>query len=74
MEISQSLLMYGGNLLGSVLDEGDEATKRFTYFLGKPSRLVRYNEAEVHINRHLTLFVCTKYEAKVAKNEQQPFL
>ncbi|KAF5768075.1 hypothetical protein HanRHA438_Chr14g0643071 [Helianthus annuus] len=51
--------MLRGNFLGSVLDKGDKATKRFTYFLGKPSRLVRYNEAEAHINRHLTLFVCT---------------
>ncbi|KAL9997486.1 putative molybdenum cofactor sulfurtransferase [Helianthus debilis subsp. tardiflorus] len=29
---------------GSALDEGDKATKWFTDFLGKPSRLVRFNE------------------------------
>ncbi|GKC12749.1 mitochondrial amidoxime reducing component 2-like protein [Tanacetum coccineum] len=29
---------------GSALDEGDEAAKWFTEFLGKPSRLVRFNE------------------------------
>ncbi|KAK9067766.1 hypothetical protein SSX86_011877 [Deinandra increscens subsp. villosa] len=29
---------------GSALDEGDEAAKWFTDFLGKPSRLVRFNE------------------------------
>ncbi|KAI7748211.1 hypothetical protein M8C21_002920 [Ambrosia artemisiifolia] len=29
---------------GSALDEGDEAAKWFTNFLGKPSRLVRFNE------------------------------
>ncbi|XP_076916812.1 uncharacterized protein LOC143576655 [Bidens hawaiensis] len=29
---------------GSALDEGDEASKWFTNYLGKPSRLVRFNE------------------------------
>ncbi|KAI3507412.1 hypothetical protein L1887_22397 [Cichorium endivia] len=29
---------------GSALDEGDEAAKWFTEYLGKPSRLVRFNE------------------------------
>ncbi|KAJ0512922.1 putative molybdenum cofactor sulfurtransferase [Helianthus annuus] len=29
---------------GSALDEGDKAAKWFTDFLGKPSRLVRFNE------------------------------
>ncbi|KAE8713956.1 malate dehydrogenase [Hibiscus syriacus] len=30
---------------GSALDEGDEASKWFTDFLGKPSRMVRFNAA-----------------------------
>ncbi|XP_022749581.1 mitochondrial amidoxime reducing component 2-like [Durio zibethinus] len=30
---------------GSALDEGDEASKWFTNYLGKPSRLVRFNAA-----------------------------
>ncbi|KAL5578463.1 hypothetical protein UlMin_020162 [Ulmus minor] len=30
---------------GSALDEGDEASKWFTNYLGKPSRLVRFNTA-----------------------------
>ncbi|KAL4318324.1 hypothetical protein GQ457_18G003930 [Hibiscus cannabinus] len=30
---------------GSALDEGDEASKWFTKFIGKPSRLVRFNAA-----------------------------
>lgn len=29
---------------GSALDEGDKASEWFTKFLGKPSRLVRFNE------------------------------
>lgn len=29
---------------GSGLDEGDEASKWFTNYLGKPSRLVRFNQ------------------------------
>ncbi|KAF3663924.1 putative MOSC domain-containing protein 2, mitochondrial-like isoform X2 [Capsicum annuum] len=29
---------------GSALDEGDEASKWFSKYLGKPSRLVRFNE------------------------------
>lgn len=29
---------------GSALDEGPEASKWFTDYLGKPSRLVRFNE------------------------------
>ncbi|KAF5781312.1 hypothetical protein HanXRQr2_Chr11g0482001 [Helianthus annuus] len=29
---------------GSALDEGDEASKWFTNYLGKPSRLVCFNE------------------------------
>lgn len=28
---------------GSALDEGDEASKWFTNYLGKPSRMVRFN-------------------------------
>ncbi|MBA0806638.1 hypothetical protein Gohar_022506, partial [Gossypium harknessii] len=30
---------------GSALDEGDEASKWFTNYLGKPSRMVRFNAA-----------------------------
>ncbi|GMJ01849.1 hypothetical protein like AT1G30910 [Hibiscus trionum] len=30
---------------GSALDEGDEASKWFTKYIGKPSRLVRFNAA-----------------------------
>lgn len=29
---------------GSALDEGDEASRWFSKYLGKPSRLVRFNE------------------------------
>ncbi|CAK9160119.1 unnamed protein product [Ilex paraguariensis] len=32
---------------GSAFDEGAEASKWFSYYLGKPSRLVRFNEAQV---------------------------
>lgn len=32
---------------GSALDEGDEAAKWFTEYLGKPSRLVRFNEGKI---------------------------
>lgn len=29
---------------GSAFDEGDEVAEWFSHFLGKPSRLVRFNE------------------------------
>lgn len=33
---------------GSALDEGDEASKWFSNYLGKPSRLVRFNAGMLH--------------------------
>ncbi|XP_054776571.1 uncharacterized protein LOC129285052 [Prosopis cineraria] len=48
---------------GSALDEGDEASKWFSDYLGKPTRLVRFNtESEVRVvdpdyaNGHNTMF------------------
>ncbi|XVE71565.1 hypothetical protein DITRI_Ditri10aG0161500 [Diplodiscus trichospermus] len=48
---------------GSALDEGDEASKWFTKYLGKPSRLVRFNAASetrpvdpVYANGHNIMF------------------
>lgn len=34
---------------GSALDEGDDASKWFSNYLGKPSRLVRFNEGRAFI-------------------------
>ena len=33
---------------GAALDEGDEASKWFSNYLGKTSRLVRFNAGKVH--------------------------
>jgi uncharacterized protein YcbX len=48
---------------GSALDEGDEAAKWFTNYIGKPSRLVRFNEVSetravdpVFANGHNVMF------------------
>ncbi|XVF34498.1 hypothetical protein REPUB_Repub18cG0063700 [Reevesia pubescens] len=48
---------------GSALDEGDEASKWFTNYLGKPSRLVRFNAASetrpvdpVYAQGHIVMF------------------
>ncbi|OMO80389.1 hypothetical protein COLO4_24113 [Corchorus olitorius] len=48
---------------GSALDEGDEASKWFTTYIGKPSRLVRFNAASecrpvdpVYANGHNIMF------------------
>ena len=42
---------------GAALDEGADASKWFTDYLGKPSRLVRFNAGRVHLGfqriRHL---------------------
>lgn len=35
---------------GSALDEGDEASTWFSNYLGKPSRLVRFNAGRVHFD------------------------
>lgn len=35
---------------GSALDEGDEASKWFSDFLGKPSRLVRFNHGTLQFS------------------------
>ncbi|XVE98468.1 hypothetical protein REPUB_Repub03eG0109200 [Reevesia pubescens] len=48
---------------GSALDEGDEASKWFTNYLGKPSRLVRFNAASetrpvdpMYADGHIVMF------------------
>ncbi|KAM0008907.1 putative molybdenum cofactor sulfurase [Helianthus debilis subsp. tardiflorus] len=41
---------------GSALDEGDEASKWFTNYLGKPSRLVCFNEGNSDLFIHQLVF------------------
>ncbi|XP_059625734.1 uncharacterized protein LOC132268865 isoform X1 [Cornus florida] len=55
---------------GSVLDEGDEASKWFSNYLGKPSRLVRFNEVSE------TRAVDPNYACgyKIMFSDQYPFL
>lgn len=44
---------------GSALDEGDEASKWFSDFLGKPSRLVRFNHGTLQFSAsQLKLCLC----------------
>lgn len=40
---------------GSALDEGDRASEWFTKFLGKPCRLVRFNEGNTQLLNILNL-------------------
>lgn len=46
---------------GSALDEGDEASKWFSNYLGKPSRLVRFNEG-ILLSGHIDGFVTSAYK------------
>ena len=45
---------------GSALDEGQEASEWFTHYLGKPSRLVRFNKGYVILFCVYTIASCTK--------------
>ncbi|PIM97028.1 Molybdenum cofactor sulfurtransferase [Handroanthus impetiginosus] len=55
---------------GSAFDEGEEAANWFSDFLGKPSRLVRFNEASEC--RHVKSNYARSYTVKF--NDMYPFL
>lgn len=38
---------------GSAFDEGNEASEWFSNYLGKPSRLVRFNEGSTQLSKEI---------------------